>query len=216
LYFPHPLLAQDSGLLAFGGDLSTRRLLLAYQHGIFPWFNEPPVCWYFTWPRAVIFYETLHISKNMRKMMREQPYRLTFNQAFNSVDKNCSSVSRPDQIGTWITEDIITAYTSLHHMGYAHSVEVWDGEELVAGLYGVLWGKIFYGESMFTLRPNGSKYGFLFFAKYLFEQGCVLIDCQQDTQHMASLGTVLLSKEEFWEIVKANRMEPSFPINMAL
>jgi leucyl/phenylalanyl-tRNA--protein transferase len=204
LYFPHPLTAPEDEPLAMGGDLSTERLILAYQHGIFPWYNEGPILWWFTHPRPVITSETLKVSKSMKQLMRSTSWKMTINHSFEEVIYHCAIVYRDGQFGTWITEDIIESYSLLHRLGIAHSVEVWENDKLIGGLYGVLIGEIFFGESMFAYKSNASKFGFLQFSQHLFSKGCKLIDCQQDTPHMRKLGTKLWSKENFWHAIQSN------------
>jgi len=204
VYFPHPLTAPEDGPLAIGGDLSTERLILAYQHGIFPWYNDGPIMWWFTHPRPVITSDTLKISKSMKKIMRSSSWKMTIDQNFEEVIYHCAIVYRDGQFGTWITEDMIESYSVLHRLGIAHSVEVWEEEQLIGGLYGVLIGEIFFGESMFNYKSNASKFGFLSFAKHLFSKGCKVIDCQQDTEHMRNMGTELWSKGKFWKAIQSN------------
>ena len=212
MFFPHPLTAPEDEPLAMGGELSTERLILAYQHGIFPWYNEGPILWWFTHPRPVITPQTLKVSKSMKQLMRATSWTTTINQSFEEVIYHCAIVYRDGQFGTWITEDIIDSYSLLHRLGFAHSVEVWEGDTLIGGLYGVLIGEIFFGESMFTYKSNASKYAFLTFAKHLFSKGCKLIDCQQDTPHMRKLGTELWSKEKFWGAIQSNLIVDSIVI----
>ena len=207
IFFPHPLTCSEEGLIAVGGLLNRERLLLAYRCGIFPWYNDGPILWWFTYPRATILPETLHVSKSMNRLIRSSPWTVTVNYRFQEVIEACAEIIRPNQTGTWINEEMKDAYLDLHERGNAHSIEVWDEDELIGGLYGVVAGKIFFGESMFSYRSNASKYGFLILARWLFNNGCTLIDCQQDTEHMRSLGTTLLSKEEFWTYVKKNQLE---------
>ena len=187
-----------------GGDLSAERLILAYQHGIFPWYNEGPILWWYTHPRPVITPETLKVSKSMKQVMRSSSWKITIDNAFEEVIYHCAIVYRDGQFGTWITEDILESYSILHRLGIAHSVEVWEEDKLIGGLYGVLIGEIFFGESMFNHKSNASKFGFLTFAQHLFSKGCKLIDCQQDTPHMRNMGTTLWSKEKFWKAIQTN------------
>lgn len=213
LYFPHPLSSDDNGLLAIGGDLSTHRLLLAYSSGIFPWFNNGPILWWFTHPRAVVFPIDVKITKSMRRLIySKRPWQLSMDQAFEKVITCCAKAKRKGQADTWINQDILKAYKELHYKGIGHSIEVWENEKLIGGLYGLVIGKIFFGESMFSLVSNTSKYAFIHLCQYLEFMGFLLIDCQQDTEHMISLGTVLISKEKFWNIVKMNNLENTIPI----
>ncbi|PHN05542.1 leucyl/phenylalanyl-tRNA--protein transferase [Flavilitoribacter nigricans] len=203
ILFPPPHLATAEGILAVGGDLSTERLLKAYRNGIFPWFNPgEPILWWSPDPRFVLYPSELRIAKSMRPYFNQQKFKVTFDQAFDRVIKACQvraseSDRRRRAIGSWITKDMITAYTTLHEQGYAHSVEVWEEEQLVGGLYGLAIGKIFFGESMFTQVSNASKFGFISLVKWLEERGFVLVDCQQETRHLASLGARSIPRREF-------------------
>lgn len=213
MYFPHPLSSNDEGLLAIGGDLSYERLCLAYTFGIFPWYNQPPILWWFTFPRAVIYPHQIRVSKSMRRLLNsKQIWRITINQAFTKVIEQCARIKRSNQQGTWISMEIKEAFLVLHKHHKAHSVEIWEGTNLVGGLYGVVCGRIFYGESMFSTKSNSSKYGFILFAQYLNSLGCTLIDCQQDTPHMRSLGAILLSRDQFWKEIKENLKFENLPI----
>jgi len=203
--FPHPETANSDGLLALGGDLSARRLLLAYRYGIFPWYSEgDPIMWWSPDPRCVLFPDDLKVSKSMRKLLGRSPYRVTIDRDFSGVIQACSSNVRKGQDGTWITDEMIDAYENMHRLFYAHSVEVWEGEKLVAGLYGIALGSIFFGESMFTTISDGSKYGFIKFVHFLREEGFSLIDCQQDTKHLRSLGAITISRSDFLARLKEN------------
>ncbi|RME99372.1 MAG: leucyl/phenylalanyl-tRNA--protein transferase [Bacteroidetes bacterium] len=204
--FPHPTQAKPDGLLAIGGDLTPEWLLLAYSWGIFPWFNAgDPILWWHPDPRFVLFPERLKVSKSMRPYFNQQKFQLTFDQAFEQVIRACGEIPRPRQKGTWITEDMVSAYVELHHLGYAHSVEVWDGAELVGGLYGIALGKVFFGESMFSKVSNASKFGFISLVRRLQARGVELIDCQQETAHLRSLGAETISRDAFLKILAKNR-----------
>jgi len=206
LQFPNPELADEHGMLCIGGDLSINRLKLAYQHGIFPWYNEgEPIIWWSLDPRFVLFLEDLKIAKSMRSYFNQNKFRVSYNQAFESVINACQQTKREDQLGTWITKDMKQAYINLHKEGIAHSVEVWKGNNLVGGLYGVATGKIFSGESMFSLESNASKFGFISLAKILREKEFLLIDCQQETPHLGTLGAKAILRSEFLEIMASNR-----------
>ncbi len=215
LYFPHPLTCDDEGLVAVGGDLSHERLELAYSFGLFPWYNQAPILWWFTHPRCIIYTDQIKVSKSMRRLVKnKRPWKVTIDQAFEKVIDACSVIKRPGQRGTWITNEIKGSYSTLHSMGVAHSVEVWsDKDQLIGGLYGVVKGKIFFGESMFASQTNASKYALIHLSKYLEQLGCKVIDCQQDTDHMRSMGAVLVSKESFWDIVKLNTLEDDLHIS---
>ena len=205
LWFPNPALADDDGMLAVGGDLSVDRLLLAYQNGIFPWYsfrdNDEPV-WYCPKKRFVIFPDEIHISHSMRTLMNKNKYMLSFNKDFGGVIRQCSRL-RYDEKGAWLGEDMINAYTELHRQGFAASVEVWDGEKLVGGLYGVTLGKAFFGESMFSLVPDASKLALIFLALWLDKNGGVLIDCQLETAHLKSMGGRYISYEEYMRLISS-------------
>ncbi|MGX8695395.1 MAG: leucyl/phenylalanyl-tRNA--protein transferase [Prevotella sp.] len=205
LWFPNPALADDDGMLAVGGDLSVDRLLLAYQNGIFPWYsfrdNDEPV-WYCPKKRFVIFPNEIHISHSMRTLMNKNKYMLSFNKDFGGVIRQCSRL-RYDEKGAWLGEDMINAYTELHRQGFAASVEVWDGEKLVGGLYGVTLGKAFFGESMFSLVPDASKLALIFLALWLDKNGGVLIDCQLETAHLKSMGGRYISYEEYMRLISS-------------
>ena len=195
LLFPDPVLAEPDGLLAVGGDLSTERLLLAYSNGIFPWYDdESPILWYSPRERFVLYPEELKVSKSMRQVLCSGRFSVTSNQCFEKVIKACSSVPRNGQDGTWITGEMKAAYIGLHHKGYAHSIEVWEQDNLAGGLYGVTVGKVFCGESMFNLAPNASKTALI----HLCNSGAYnLIDCQVHTNHLESMGARLISREEY-------------------
>jgi leucyl/phenylalanyl-tRNA--protein transferase len=209
--FPDPSLANDRGILAIGGDLSTGRLLEAYRVGIFPWYNEEdPILWWTPDPRCVLFPADLKVSKSMRPYLNQPKFDLTVDQAFLEVIQACGSSRRgPNGEGTWITPAIIDAYCQLHEMGYAHSVEVWSGDELVGGLYGIQLGKCFFGESMFSLVPNASKFGFIRMVRGLENKGFTLIDCQQETRHLKSLGATVIPRDRFQQILRANEDFPT-------
>lgn len=190
-------LTQPNGLLAAGGDLSPDRILEAYRHGIFPWFNEDdPILWWSPNPRMVLFPKEFIISHSLRKILRKGAYEVRFDTSFEQVMRNCAA-PRKGQAGTWILEDIITAYCELHRRGYAHSVETWIDGELVGGLYGIAIGRMFYGESMFSRRPNASKIAIAHLAKQLEHWNFGMIDCQMNTPHLASLGACEIPREEF-------------------
>jgi leucyl/phenylalanyl-tRNA--protein transferase len=195
LVFPDPALAEEDGLLAIGGDLSTERLLLAYGNGIFPWYSDDdPILWYSPHERFVLYTTELKISKSMRQVLRSGKFTVTTNTCFSDVVAACSSVKREGQDGTWITADMLAAYTQLHHEGYADSVEVWQDGKLVGGLYGVHAGNVFCGESMFSLVSNASKTALIWLcntAKYK------LIDCQVYTEHLESMGARMIPREEY-------------------
>lgn len=195
LLFPEPELAEPDGLLAVGGDLSTDRLLLAYQNGIFPWYSDDtPILWYSPHERFVLYPQELKISKSMRQVLRSGKFRVTTNTCFAEVIKACSIAPREGQDGTWITDEMQTAYIKLHKDGYAHSVEVWEQNKLVGGLYGMWVGAVFCGESMFSRVSNASKAALI----YLCETNRFkLIDCQVHTGHLESMGARMISREQY-------------------
>ena len=203
--FPDPALYDfEGGLLAMGGDLSPERIWFAYQNGIFPWFNpEDDILWWCPDPRFVLFPEDLKISKSMKKILREGKFTFTENKCFEEVMKNCQAAERKGQDGTWITDEMIKSYSTLHRYGKAKSIEVWENDELVGGLYGVDLGHIFCGESMFAKVSNASKAGFIYFVEK-YKNQYELIDCQVYTEHLASLGAKEIPKREFLKIFKQN------------
>ena len=197
LLFPPVSLSEPDGLLAVGGDLSSERLLLAYRLGIFPWYEGEHILWWSPDPRFVLFPSSLKVSKSMKALFKKQAFQFTINKAFHEVIANCKKVSRRDQDGTWITEDVREAYSRLHREGYAHSAEVWYEGELVGGLYGIRLGKVFYGESMFSKVSNASKYAFISYVHELEKEGVRLIDCQVYTEHLESLGAEMIGRNDF-------------------
>ena len=205
ILFPPPDLADPNGIIAVGGDLSAERLLLAYEIGIFPWYSEEdPIIWWSPDPRCVLYPQNLEVSKSMRRFLRKGRFRVTYDQAFREVISSCRKAPRPGQEGTWITSEMLEAYVHLHQLGYCHSVEVWEGESLVGGLYGVSLGKYFFGESMFAKTSNASKTGFITIVQDLIEKNFQLIDCQVHTEHLVSLGAEEISREDFLKNLKSN------------
>ncbi len=197
-YFPDISMANADGLLAIGGDLDPERLKLAYSRGIFPWFEDDKVImWWSPDPRMVLYPEEIKISKSMQKVLKSAQFRVTENVAFEQVVSFCASVNRPKQEGTWITEGMKTAYASLHYQGLAKSFEVWRENELVGGLYGVQTGKVFSGESMFSLESNASKVALIALTQSAAAHGIALIDCQLYTTHLQSMGAREISRAEF-------------------
>ena len=209
IYFPPAYMANEDGILAIGGDLTEERLLLAYQKGIFPWFNpDDPIIWWSPDPRFVLFPSELKVSKSMRPYFNQQKFQVTVDQDFEKVMRSCQTQRRERQSGgTWITESMVNGYVQLHQSGYAHSIEVWDKSELVGGLYGIGLGKIFYGESMFTKKNNASKFGFITLVQKLATLGYMLIDCQQETKHLTSLGGRSIPRKEFLKMLEQNLKE---------
>lgn len=199
--FPPSELAEDDGLLAVGGDLSSARLIAAYRQGIFPWYSdETPILWYSPHERFVLFPHKIKISKSMRQVIRSERFNVTMNTSFANVIRECSGKIRKEQDGTWITQDMQDAYIQLHSLGLAHSVEVWYEEKLVGGLYGVSAGRVFCGESMFSHVSNASKLALIWLCQ---TQGYQLIDCQIKSEHLESLGAELISREEYMRILGA-------------
>lgn len=207
IVFPDPNLANDDGILAIGGDLSPERLLEAYRNGIFPWFNEEdPIIWWSPDPRFVLFPDELKVARSMRPYFNQRKFRVTLDEDFRSVIGNCRALRRK---GTWITEDMQEAYSRLHDLGYAHSVEVWQDDELVGGLYGLALGRCFFGESMFAKVSNASKFGFICLVRVLQKLDFQLIDCQQETRHLESLGARNIKREDFLDFLEQNRRFPT-------
>ena len=202
LFFPDVSEADKSGILAVGGDLSPERLMLAYRSGIFPWFDsDEPILWWSPQQRMVLFPDELVISKSMRSILRKEVFTVTFNKDFRTVISNCSQISRNGQQGTWISEEMIEAYVKLHELGYAKSVEVWQNNELVGGLYGIDLGHIFCGESMFSKVSNTSKVAFITLVENLKIRKYKLIDCQVHNDHLESLGAREIDRAQFLEIL---------------
>ena len=199
LVFPDPQLADSTGLLAVGGDLKPERLILAYQNGIFPWFDEgdTPILWHAPHERFVITPTSFRFGRSIRKLVNRHRYQLTYDRSFSTVLEGCANVSRADQDGTWLGSEMKSAYTALHQLGYAHSAEAYDGDRLVGGLYGVTIGKVFFGESMFSIEPGVSKIIFAELVPKLFDQGYELIDCQIHTEHLERFGAELISSSAF-------------------
>ena len=199
LYFPPPNTADEQGIIAIGGDLSVERLLLAYSSGIFPWYSdEEPVIWWCPNPRCVLLPNMLHISKSMAGIIRKKQFTFRLNTAFSSVMQHCRHVKRgTDGAGTWINDDMEIAYNALHNKGFAISAEAWHNGELVGGLYGVQIGNMFFGESMFSLMSNASKFAFINLVQQLEANGTTLIDCQIENPHLKSLGATLIPRDEF-------------------
>lgn len=216
LVFPHPSLANEDGLLAAFGDLSPERLILAYSNGIFPWFSEDePILWWSPDPRFILNPKDIRISHSMKKLIKKNTYKITFDNSFREVISNCSSLRKED--GTWITNDMIEAYCKLHELGYAHSVEAWHEDKLVGGLYGINLGKCFFGESMFSIMSNASKVAFITLCRKLEEQEYNMIDCQVYTEHLESLGAMSVSRERFLQLLEEGtafeNLKVKFPVD---
>ncbi len=204
LWFPPVEEAAEDGLLAAGGDLSVNRLLLGYRSGIFPWFNEEePPLWWSPDPRFVLFPQELYISKSMQQLFKRNEFEVTINKAFAEVITLCAE-TRMLKEGTWITNEIINAYSKLNELEFAISVEAWKNNELVGGLYGIRMGNLFFGESMFSSVSNASKYAFISYVQQLQKEGVLLVDCQVYTEHLESLGARMIGRDAFLEMVKEN------------
>lgn len=202
LAFPDPELAEESGLLAVGGDLSADRLLLAYSLGIFPWYEDGlPILWHSPDPRFVLLASDIHVGRSLRKRLKKAPYRVTMDTAFGEVVARCATIDRPGQSGTWITGEMHKAYVQLHEQGFAHSVEAWRGDELVGGLYGVSLGAGFFGESMFATATDASKIAFVTLVRQLQRWGVELVDCQVYTDHLARFGARQWPRRRFLKIL---------------
>lgn len=204
LFFPPVDEASYDGILAVGGDLSIDRLLLAYNNGIFPWFDaDDPILWWSPSERMVVDPNNYKVSKSLRNIINRNIFKVTFNKDFKSVIENCQQIDRKGQDGTWISDDIIESYTKLHELGKAKSVEVWQNNELVGGLYGIDLGHVFCGESMFSKVPNASKVAFVKLIEFLKENNYKLLDCQVHNDHLEKLGAFEISRESFMKILKS-------------
>ena len=205
LWFPDPHLGEEDGLVAVGGDLSIDRLLLAYSNGFFPWFSfrdqEEPL-WFCPLQRFVIFPNEIHVSHSMKQLLKKNPYQITINKDFEGVMRGCATAQNRNELeGAWLGPNIIKAYTELYRQGFAASVEVWEGSQLVGGLYGVTLGRCFFGESMFSLVPNASKLALIFLARMLEAHGGRVIDCQFETPHLRTMGGRFIPYEEYMKII---------------
>ncbi len=201
--FPNPRYAPDEGLLAYGGDLSSHRLLTAYKNGIFPWYSkDDPILWWSPNPRLLLYPDEFKVRKSFRRVLRSGKFSVTFDRNFSDVISYCANVYREGQDGSWIVEDIKEAYIRLHEEGFAHSVEVYRDEKLVGGLYGIAYGKAFFGESMFSLVSDASKVAFKALSDVLGDRGYDFIDCQMKTDHMVGLGAVVVDRDIFLDELK--------------
>ncbi|MGO1596614.1 MAG: leucyl/phenylalanyl-tRNA--protein transferase [Sphingobacterium sp.] len=195
IQFPHPSLAEQDGLLAVGGDLKVERLLLAYENGIFPWYDQDsPILWYAPLERFVLFPDQLRVSKSLAQVLRSKKFQVTENHCFDEVIRQCANAIRKEQDGTWILPEMQEAYGNLHRAGYAHSVEIWDGPQLVGGLYGVQIGQVFCGESMFSITSNASKVALVHLAR---KGSLQLIDCQIPSDHLKAMGAQTISQQAY-------------------
>ncbi len=216
-WFPNPEQAENSGLLAIGGDLRPSRIIAAYRSGIFPWYNEDtPILWWSPDPRCVIHPSAFTISPRLKRYLRGLDVSITINRCFSNVIRRCASIPRTDHPSgatfceTWIVPDMIQAYERLHSLGFAHSIEIWENEKLVGGLYGVALGRVFFGESMFHERPNASKAALAFFMKHFTACGGMLVDCQMSTPHMMRFGACMMPRKTFLAYLK-NLATPAQP-----
>ena len=205
LWFPDPHLGEEDGLVAIGGDLSVDRLILAYSNGFFPWYSfrdlQQPL-WFCPLQRFVIFPNEIHVSHSMKQLLKKNPYRITINKDFEGVMRGCATAQNRNELeGAWLGPNIIKAYTELYRQGFAASVEVWEGTQLVGGLYGVALGRCFFGESMFSLVPNASKLALIFLARMLEAHGGRVIDCQFETPHLRTMGGRFIPYEEYMKII---------------
>jgi leucyl/phenylalanyl-tRNA--protein transferase len=222
--FPDSRLAlqEPNGLLAVGGSLDPDTLLSAYRQGIFPWYSDgQPLLWWSPDPRAVLFPNQLHISRSLRKTLNNSHYSITFDQAFDQVIQACAAPrTNAEEAGTWITSAMNAAYNQLHRLGYAHSVEVWEAGKLIGGLYGLALGRVFFGESMFHQQRDASKFGFVHLVHHLLNQGFQLIDCQQATPHLESLGATTIPRSQFNTLLQRychdDRFKPSWQLSAPL
>lgn len=204
IWFPPIEEALADGLLAIGGDLSVDHLILAYQKGIFPWYEGETPLWWSPDPRFVLFPEELIISKSMKQVIKKNLFQFKTNTAFSEVINRCKNQTREGQNGTWITNDVEFAFNQLHQKGIAISAETWQGDQLIGGLYGIKMGKLFFGESMFSSVSNASKFAFIQLVNQLIKEGVVLIDCQVYTDHLASLGAKMISRKTFKAFLEQN------------
>ncbi|HSW63034.1 MAG TPA: leucyl/phenylalanyl-tRNA--protein transferase [Dissulfurispiraceae bacterium] len=210
LVFPPPHLSEPDGLLAVGGDLSVKRLLLGYSMGIFPWYlDASPVLWWSPDPRLVLFPDELNISRSLRRTIRKGTFTVTMDAAFEQVIRGCAGLHATGKGGTWITEDMVKAYIRLHKAGLAHSIESWIEGDLSGGLYGVSLGSVFFGESMFARKSDASKVAFVFLVKRLQEWGCSVIDCQVTTSHLRHFGAREIAREKFLALLDAGLKQPT-------
>jgi len=209
--FPDPREASREGLLGQGANLSPGVLLSAYETGIFPWFGPgEPILWWSPDPRFVLFPHELHVPRSLKRQLRKNPFTYSWDTAFDRVIDYCSSLPRPGQDGTWITPEMVEAYRQLHRLGYAHSLEVWRGQELAGGLYGISLGRIFFGESMFSLESGASKAAFVVLTMTLEAQGFPLVDCQVHTPHLEALGAREIPRADFLDVLGLALGEETF------
>lgn len=201
--FPDPMESDDE-IIAVGGNLSPGMLFSAYYQGLFPWYDEKPILWWSLNPRLLLFPEKIKVTKSMMKLFKKGRFKVTIDKAFKDVVMGCQSIKRSHEDGTWITDEIIDSYYKMHLEGFAHSVEVWNNGKLVGGLYGISIGSFFAGESMFARESNASKYGFITLVKFLEKKGFRFIDCQQETEHLKSLGAEPVKRREFYKYLNSS------------
>jgi leucyl/phenylalanyl-tRNA--protein transferase len=212
--FPNPEFADVDGLVGISRDLKPERLIEAYKQGIFPWFEQDDFFfWFCPNPRMVLFTHQLKVHRSMRPLINQNVFRVSFDTCFEDVVRYCATIPRGPDNQSWITENFVQAYTNMHKMGVAHSVEVWQDQKLVGGLYGMTLGAVFFGESMFSLVPNASKFGFIALVKKLEKHGVSMVDCQVHTNHLASLGAVEIPRSEFLSQLKVLVHQPIQLIN---
>ncbi|MDY6823884.1 MAG: leucyl/phenylalanyl-tRNA--protein transferase [Thermodesulfobacteriota bacterium] len=208
--FPSPQIADRDGLLAVGGDLNVDRLLAAYRLGIFPWYSEgDPILWWSPDPRLILIPHGIHVSRRLRRTMNKGEFTFTMDTVFEDVITSCANVRRGFREGTWIVDEMIDAYTRLHKAGYAHSVEAWQADRLVGGLYGVAIGSCFFGESMFTTVSNASKAAFVKLTAFLVQNGFAMIDCQVTTPHLVRFGAEEIPREHFLKVLEKCVAQPT-------
>jgi leucyl/phenylalanyl-tRNA--protein transferase len=217
LIFPPVNLADPSGVLAIGGDLSTERLLLAYRSGIFPWFNDnEPILWWSPDPRFILFPDKLHVSKSMQKVLKKQLFDIKYDTAFKEVISSCRKTRIDNNEGSWITQSMIDAYCNLNKLGYAHSVEAWHEGNLVGGLYGVSLGRCFFGESMFSIMENSSKACLITLVNDLIKYDFLFIDCQVYTKHLSSMGAIDIPRSDFLKLLSCGLNHSTITGNWSL
>ncbi|SHN51040.1 leucyl/phenylalanyl-tRNA--protein transferase [Desulfovibrio litoralis] len=215
--FPDPALADEDGILAVGGDLTPVRLLTAYSLGIFPWYNEDsPILWWHPDPRCVLFLNEFHLPKSLKKVINAGTFELRIDTAFEAVIKSCANSFRPNQEGTWLTQEMQQAYLHLHKLGFAHSIESWQNNKLCGGVYGVALGNIFFGESMFYKEPNASKIAFYGLVTLLKKLNFRLLDCQQRSENVLRFGAREISRQAFMQELSKNMLEETLRGNWTI
>lgn len=213
--FPNPLEIEEE-VIAAGGNLSPGMLFSAYYQGLFPWYDEKPILWWSLNPRLLLFPKKIKVTKSMKKLFKKERFKVTIDKCFKDVIQGCQAIKRSHEDGTWISQEIVEAYMALHKEGFAHSVEVWENETLVGGLYGVSIGSFFAGESMFAKVSNASKYGFITLVKYLDQKGFKFVDCQQDTEHLKSLGAETVDRKEFYSFLNESLKDGTYRGNWGI